>query len=118
MELRRKVLSTEILHPAHNFRPVRSEVEVRWDPLTGHSSRIVRGTRLSAAGLAMAGLSFSIFLIQGGMAPSISAARAFTSAIPVELLIVPVGVAIAWLEFGRFLVLRRHAIGESRAIAA
>ncbi len=72
----------------------------------------------SAAGLSMAGLSFSIFLIQGGMVPAITAARAFTSAIPVELLIVPIGVGIAWLEFGRFLVLRRHATRGTRDIVA
>jgi hypothetical protein len=36
--------------------------------------------------------------------------RAFTSAIPVELLIVPLGLSVAWLEFGRFVVLRRRSI--------
>lgn len=72
----------------------------------------------SAAGLSMAGLSFSIFLIQGGTAPAITAARAFTSAIPVELLIVPVGLGIAWLEFGRFLVLRRRGVAASRQTIA
>ncbi len=58
------------------------------------------------AGFIAAGLSFSIFLLQGGVPPEIEAGRAFTSPIPVELLIVPLGLAIAWLEFGRFLVLR------------
>jgi hypothetical protein len=33
--------------------------------------------------------------------------RAFTSAIPVELLIVPLGLAVAWLEANRFRVLSR-----------
>lgn len=58
------------------------------------------------AGLTAAGLSLSIFLLEGGPLPTIRAGRAFTSAIPVELLIVPLGVAITWLEFGRFRVLR------------
>jgi hypothetical protein len=34
--------------------------------------------------------------------------RAFTTAIPVELLLVPLGIAVAWMEAGRFLVLWRH----------
>jgi len=38
--------------------------------------------------------------------PEIQPGRALTSAIPVELLIVPLGLAIAWLEFGRFRVLK------------
>lgn len=59
------------------------------------------------AGLAAAGISFSIFLVNGGVFPTIMPGRAFTSAIPVELLIVPLGIAIAWIELGRFLVLRR-----------
>ena len=46
VEFRRELLRSEILHPAHDFKPVPSEVEVRWDPLTGHTSRIVRGVRL------------------------------------------------------------------------
>jgi len=59
------------------------------------------------AGLGAAGLSFSIFLLNGGVFPTIQPGRAFTSAIPVELLIVPLGLAVAWLETGRFLVLSR-----------
>lgn len=59
------------------------------------------------AGLIVAGLAFSIGLLLGEGLPTITPGRAFTTAIPVELLIVPLGVAIAWLEFGRFLILRR-----------
>jgi hypothetical protein len=61
------------------------------------------------AGLATAGLSFSIFLLTDGMLPTVMPGRAFTSAIPVELLIVPLGLSVAWLEFGRFAVLRRRS---------
>jgi hypothetical protein len=46
-------------------------------------------------------------MLLGEGLPAIMPGRAFTTAIPVELFIVPLGVAIAWLEFGRFLVLRR-----------
>jgi len=49
VEFRRELLSSEILHPGHDFTPVRADVEVRWDPLTGHSSRIVRGVKLLPA---------------------------------------------------------------------
>jgi hypothetical protein len=62
----------------------------------------------AAAGLVTAGLSLSIFLLEGGVLPTIQPGRAFTSAIPVELLIVPLGLAIAWLEWGRYRVLRRR----------
>jgi hypothetical protein len=61
------------------------------------------------AGLATAGLSFSIFLLTDGMLPTVMPGRAFTSAIPVELLIVPLGLSVAWLELGRFAVLRRRS---------
>ena len=60
------------------------------------------------AGLASAGLAFSIFVLMGGVLPTVMPGRAFTTAIPVELLIVPLGLAVAWVEFGRFLVLRRR----------
>jgi hypothetical protein len=59
------------------------------------------------AGLTAAGLAFSIFVLMGGVLPTVMPGRAFTTAIPVELLIVPLGLSVAWLEFGRFLVLRR-----------
>ncbi|HXI80484.1 MAG TPA: hypothetical protein VNM34_06650 [Verrucomicrobiae bacterium] len=61
------------------------------------------------AGIAAAGLSFSIFLLTDGTLPTVMPGRAFTSAIPVELLIVPLGLSVAWLEFGRFAVLRRRS---------
>ena len=60
------------------------------------------------ASLTAAGLTFSIFVLNGGVLPTIMPGRAFTTAIPVELLIVPLGLSVAWLEFGRFLVLRRR----------
>lgn len=60
----------------------------------------------AAAGLAVAGLTLGIFLTQGGMLPGVNPARAFASSIPVELLLVPLGLALAWLELGRFSALR------------
>ena len=57
------------------------------------------------AGLAVAGLSLSIAVLMGEQLPTIMPGRAFTTAIPVELLLVPLGVAVAWMEAGRFRVL-------------
>src|SRR5437773_8168031 len=59
------------------------------------------------AGLAAAGLSLSIALMMGEQLPTITPGRALTTAIPVELLLVPMGIAVAWMEFGRFRVLHR-----------
>ena len=68
------------------------------------------------AGLAAAGLTLSIGMLMGEGFPAIMTGRDLTTAIPVELLIVPLGIAIAWLEFGRFLILRRGP--ASSAIAS
>ena len=57
------------------------------------------------AGLAAAGLSLSIALMMGEQLPTITPGRALTTAIPVELLLVPLGIAVAWMEAGRFRVL-------------
>jgi hypothetical protein len=69
------------------------------------------------AGLAAAGLTFSIAVLMGEGLPTIMPGRAFTTAIPVELLIVPLGVAIAWLEFGRFLVLWHRPVTVGTAVS-
>ena len=41
MELKREVLTAEILDPRRDFQPTPTSVEVRWDPLIGYSTRIV-----------------------------------------------------------------------------
>jgi hypothetical protein len=56
----------------------------------------------------VAGLSLSIAVLMGEQRPTIMPGRAFTTAIPVELLIVPLGIAVAWMEPRRFLVLQRR----------
>jgi UDPglucose--hexose-1-phosphate uridylyltransferase len=43
MELKREILTSDILDPRNEYRPTPSEVEVRWDPLIGYSARLVRG---------------------------------------------------------------------------
>jgi galactose-1-phosphate uridylyltransferase len=41
LELRRQVLRGRFLDPGRAFAPFDTEVDLRWDPLTGHTSRIV-----------------------------------------------------------------------------
>jgi hypothetical protein len=59
------------------------------------------------AGLAAAGLSLTIALLMGEQLPTIMPGRALTTAISVELLLVPLGIAVAWMEAGRFRVLSK-----------
>ncbi len=71
----------------------------------GYEAPLALGSAI--AGLAAAGLTLSIGILMGEGLPTVAVGRAFSSAIPIELFIVPLGVAISWLEGGRFLVLRR-----------
>jgi UDPglucose--hexose-1-phosphate uridylyltransferase len=41
MELRRERYTTNLLDPRHGFEPIRAAVEVRWDPLTGQTCRLL-----------------------------------------------------------------------------
>jgi UDPglucose--hexose-1-phosphate uridylyltransferase len=43
MELRRERFTAELLDPRHEFAPSRADLEVRWDPLTGQSCRLLPG---------------------------------------------------------------------------
>jgi hypothetical protein len=60
----------------------------------------------AAAAFVLGGLSLTIYVLQGGRPPSIDPNFAFASPIAIELLIVPLAIGVAWLELGRFLVLR------------
>jgi len=44
LEFRSQKISSRILHPARDFEPVETPVEVRWDPLTGYCARLVKGS--------------------------------------------------------------------------
>ncbi|MCA1845377.1 MAG: hypothetical protein LC792_19735 [Actinobacteria bacterium] len=46
MDLRSDELKVEILHPGHGFGPVATRLELRWDPLTGHTSRVLPASGL------------------------------------------------------------------------
>jgi hypothetical protein len=68
------------------------------------------------AGVATAGLSLSIALLMGEQLPTIMPGRALTTAIPVELLLVPLGLAVAWMEAGRFKVLKATPLGGAGTV--
>jgi len=73
----------------------------------------------SAAGVAIGGMSMMIYLIEGGTIPRVSAAFAFGSPIAIELLIVPLAMAIAWLQFARFQALTtRLTAGPTNLVGA
>jgi UDPglucose--hexose-1-phosphate uridylyltransferase len=42
LKFRATRLTSKLLHPARGFEPVETEVEVRWDPLTGYAARLVQ----------------------------------------------------------------------------
>lgn len=46
MELRREILEVGIRQPGGGDVPLRQSVELRWDPLTGHGSRIIEDAAL------------------------------------------------------------------------
>ncbi|HEY1296464.1 MAG TPA: hypothetical protein VGJ60_25590 [Chloroflexota bacterium] len=60
----------------------------------------------AVAACVVGGLSLSIYLVQGGQWPTVNPDFAFASPIAIELLIVPMAVAAAWLELDRFLARR------------
>ncbi len=70
----------------------------------------------AAAGLTVAGVSLVIYLLQGGTIPAVDPARAFAAPITIELMNVPLGLAIAWLETGRFAALRKVPLVATRAL--
>jgi hypothetical protein len=72
----------------------------------------------AAAGLTVAGVSLAIYLLQGGTIPGVSPARAFAAPITIELMNVPLGLAIAWIETGRFAVLRKSSAVAARKVGA
>jgi hypothetical protein len=62
----------------------------------------------AVAGTGVAGLSLSIALLMGEQLPTVMSVNAFTTAIPVELLLVPTALGVALIEAGRFMAIRRQ----------
>ena len=59
--------------------------------------------------LALGVMSLITYAILGGALPTINPNISFSSPIAIELMLVPLALGIAWLEFGRFQALRRAA---------
>jgi hypothetical protein len=59
------------------------------------------------AALALAGVSLTIYLLQGGAVPRVDPGLAFAPPVAIELFNVPVALAVAGMEWGRFRALRR-----------
>ena len=66
------------------------------------------------AALVLSGLSLTIYLLQGGGLPHVNAGLAFGPPIAIELFNVPVALAVAWMELGRFVALRGAAASEPK----
>jgi uncharacterized cupredoxin-like copper-binding protein len=66
------------------------------------------------AAIVLGGLSLTIYLLQGGGLPRINAALAFGPPIAIELFNVPIALAVAWMELGRFMALRRAAVSRPK----
>jgi uncharacterized cupredoxin-like copper-binding protein len=66
------------------------------------------------AALVLGGLSLTIYVLQGGGLPRVSAGLAFGPPIAIELFNVPVALAVAWMELGRFVALRRSTASEPK----
>jgi hypothetical protein len=75
--------------------------QLRYEPLVALLS--------SGAALALGGMSLSIYLLQGGQLPTLNPGFAFASPIAIELFLVPLALAIAFLEFARFVDMRTPA---------
>jgi plastocyanin len=67
------------------------------------------------AALALGGLSLTIYVLQGGALPRVTAGLAFGPPVAIELFNVPVALAVAWMELGRFGALRRASVSQPRA---
>jgi hypothetical protein len=64
----------------------------------------------SAAAFILGALSLGIYVLQGGSVPVLNPAFALTSPVAIELFLVPIALAIAWLEFSRFRAMRESAL--------
>jgi hypothetical protein len=68
----------------------------------------------AAAGVTLAGLSTTIYLLLGGGLPRVNPALAFGPPIAIELFNVPVALVIAWVQLGRFVSVRSAQMAAMR----
>ena len=105
---------SEVIELAAGLILLLSALEVARRRLAGplgaqHAYEPLAALLSALAAFALGGMSLGIFLIEGGRLPSVSPINAFGSPIAVELLLVPLTLAIGWLELGRFVALRSTA---------
>jgi hypothetical protein len=81
--------------------------QLRYEPLAALLS--------SGAAFVLGGMSLSIYLLQGGRLPMLNPGFAFASPIAIELFLVPLALAIAFLEFARFIDMRTIAAEQASA---
>src|SRR5262249_27410517 len=65
------------------------------------------------AAVVLGGLSLTIYLLQGGVLPRVSAGLALGPPVAIGLFNVPVALAVAWMELGRFRALVRATPAEA-----
>jgi hypothetical protein len=68
------------------------------------------------AALVLGGLSLTIYVLQGGTVPHVNPGLALGPPIAIELFNVPVALAVAWMELGRFRALRAAATAAPRRL--
>lgn len=73
----------------------------------GYEPLVALAAALAATAVGV--MSLTIYAIEGGHLPTLNPAIAFSSPIAIELLLVPLALGIAWLEFGRYRALRFRA---------
>src|SRR5215472_4371621 len=88
----------------------------RLGALHGYEPAVALAGALAA--LVLGGLSLTIYLLQGGGLPRVNAGLAFGPPIAIELFNVPVSLAVAWMELGRFVALRGAATSERKPPAS
>jgi hypothetical protein len=69
----------------------------------------------AAAAFVLGAMSLSIHVLQDGRLPGINPGYALASPIALELLLVPLALGIAWLQFARFRALRATALWAKKA---
>ena len=84
----------------------------RLGALHGYEPAVALAGALAA--LVLGGLSLTIYLFQGGALPRVNAGLAFGPPIAIELFNVPIALAVAWMELGRFMALRPATVSEPR----
>jgi hypothetical protein len=82
----------------------------------GYEAAVALAAALAAT--VLGGLSLTIYLLQGGVLPRVTAGLAFGPPVAIELFNVPVALAVAWMELARFMALRSAPLSQPEPPAA